>query len=436
MNPTRTARVATRQPVRHARDPDAIQLRLVGLRLAALMVALLSVLLLVLGAVAYVRTQDALLQPIRQAIQIRANGELRHVFDLSKEGGHEPLTEQEAAGVFITFVNRRMVVLGGSPSPFGNATPDRRAAEAAQDARVAIFSTRIHAGQQYMLYSKPVLHNGRAVGAVQTGMSEQQYRESLQALLQILLIVGGIGLVASGGITGLVVSRALLPIRQALRRQRDFVADAAHELRTPLTIMRSTAEVGLANGTEDEQQRAEQSLVQSNHLTHLVDDLSLLARADSGVLDLERSPLDLSRLTVETISGVEILAEEQGVRVEVDLPDELRMLGDAGRLRQLLLILLDNAVKYTPEGGDIEVSVERRRSRAQLRVHDSGPGIDAHDLPNLFDRFYQADRARGVAGSGLGLAIGRRIAEAHGGHLSAMNAPDGGAIFTISLPLA
>jgi len=112
------------------------------------------------------------------------------------------------------------------------------------------------------------------------------------------------------------------------------------------------------------------------------------------------------------------------------------MLGDAGRLRQLLLILLDNAVKYTPEGGDIEVSVERRRSRAQLRVHDSGPGIDAHDLPNLFDRFYQADRARGVAGSGLGLAIGRRIAEAHGGHLSAMNAPDGGAIFTISLPLA
>jgi signal transduction histidine kinase len=154
------------------------------------------------------------------------------------------------------------------------------------------------------------------------------------------------------------------------------------------------------------------------------------------VLTLERQPLDLSRLAIQTAEGVEILAEEHDVRLRVEAPEETRVLGDAGRLRQLLLILLDNALKHTPAGGAITVRVERQGGRARLQVRDSGPGIDPHDLPHLFDRFYRADRARSGEGMGLGLSIGRWIAEAHGGAIAAANAPDHGALFTVTLPLA
>ena len=147
-----------------------------------------------------------------------------------------------------------------------------------------------------------------------------------------------------------------------------------------------------------------------------------------------RAPLDLSRLVVETVAGVEVLAEDRGVRLVVETPGAVRVVGDAGRLRQALLILLDNALTYTPDDGSITVGAARRARAAA--GGDSGPGIAPEDLPHLFERFYRADKARGSTGSGLGLSIGRWIAEAHGGRLTAANAPGRGALFTVTLPLA
>ena len=131
-----------------------------------------------------------------------------------------------------------------------------------------------------------------------------------------------------------------------------------------------------------------------------------------------------------------ILAEDRGVRLCVEAPEETCVLGDAGRLRQVLLILLDNALTYTPDDGSITVRVARAGGQARLEVRDSGPGIAPADLPHLFERFYRADKARRSGGTGLGLAIGRWIAAAHGGRLTAANAPEGGALFTVTLPLA
>jgi signal transduction histidine kinase len=228
----------------------------------------------------------------------------------------------------------------------------------------------------------------------------------------------------------------LQPIHLALRRQRDFVADAAHELRTPLAIQRTAMELGLAADTLGAQQGAiEQALSQNVHLARLVDSLSLLARADSGAVTLERGPVDLARLAVEAGNGVEILAEERAVRLRVEAPHDTWVSGDAGRLRQVLLILLDNALKFTPDHGAITVRVARQGGQARLEVRDSGPGIAAEDLPYLFDRFYRADKARSSGGTGLGLAIARWIVEAHGGRITAANAPGGGALFAVTLPL-
>jgi signal transduction histidine kinase len=228
----------------------------------------------------------------------------------------------------------------------------------------------------------------------------------------------------------------LQPIRLSLQRQRDFVADAAHELRTPLTIMRGAAELGLTTSSPLEQQAAlEQTLVQTGHLTRLVEDLSLLARSDSGAVSVERAPVDLDHLVAETVEGVDILAEDRGVHLVRDVRGQARVLGDAVRLRQLLMILLDNALKHTPEGGTITVGVTSQGHRAQLQVRDTGSGIDPKDLPHLFDRFYRADKARSGDGTGLGLSIARWIAEVHGGQITAANGEQG-ATFTVTLPLA
>jgi signal transduction histidine kinase len=250
-----------------------------------------------------------------------------------------------------------------------------------------------------------------------------------------LVIITIVGLAISGVISVLVARRALTPIRLSLKRQRDFVADAAHELRTPLAIMRTAGEVGInASSMEEQQQTIEQMLVENQHLTRLVDDLSLLARADAEAVTIEHAPVHLARLVTDTAEEILPLAEERDIHLATDVQGSPVVMGDILRLRQLLLILTDNALKHTPAGGAVTLSLGAAGSRVRLQVIDSGPGIAPADLPHLFDRFYRSDRARVGEGTGLGLAIGRWIAEAHDGSITAGNRPEGGAVFTVLLP--
>jgi signal transduction histidine kinase len=244
----------------------------------------------------------------------------------------------------------------------------------------------------------------------------------------------GVGPAVSGLISVLLAQRALIPIRTAMQRQRQFVADAAHELRTPLAIMRTTGEVGM-NEPATQQATIEQMLAENAHLTRLVDDLSLLARADNAAIQIQSLPVNLAGLAMDTVTELQPLAEVQGLSLSAEADAPLLVSGDMMRLRQLMLILLDYAFKHAPEGGDVTVAVQRSSGRALIQVRDTGPGIAPADLPRIFDRFYRSDRARTGEGSGLGLAIGRWIVEAHGGSIGAANATNGGAVFTVTLPL-
>jgi len=456
------ARFAHRPPAgarAHGMDLDAAPLRRVGRRLAALTVGLLCALLLALGLTIYFSTRTVLLGSLQDIVKARATAVLvaspslgagpARPRDGDGDGDGPPARPPDRPeqgnvddGVVTTVANAHLGVLFSAP-PISTTLADPAAARAALAGHLSSpYSTQqVDANGPYLIYTArgPVRSRDGTVatGVAQARISEQQYLDSLRHLLIILLEVSAAGLLASALISVVLAGRALQPIRAAQRRQRDFVADAAHELRTPLAIMRGASELGLAAGTGPAQEAGlEQALAQNAHLTRLVENISTLARADSGAVDLVRAPLDLSRLVVETVAGVDVLAEDRGVRLVVETPGAVRVVGDAGRLRQALLILLDNALTYTPDDGSIMVSVARQGGHARLRVGDSGPGIAPEDLPHLFERFYRADKARGSVGSGLGLSIGRWIAEAHGGHITAANAPGRGALFTVTLPLA
>jgi signal transduction histidine kinase len=149
---------------------------------------------------------------------------------------------------------------------------------------------------------------------------------------------------------------------------------------------------------------------------------------------IDRRPVQLSSLVADTVAEISSLAEERGVNLTVSAADNVQVMGDIVRLRQLLLILVDNALKHTPSGGIIRVLLDSAGGRARLQVVDSGPGIPPADLGRIFDRFYRSDRARTGEGSGLGLAIGQWIVTAHGGQIQAGNTIPHGAVFTVTLP--
>jgi len=227
-------------------------------------------------------------------------------------------------------------------------------------------------------------------------------------------------------------------LQRAGEVRRSMTADIAHELRTPLSVQRANLEA-LEDGvypltTEQLQPILEQNLM----LTRLVDDLRSLALAEAGQLTLERMPTNLRTLADRMLERFSAQAAAAGVSLSLDAPAHLPNIPiDPGRVEQIITNLLSNALRYTPTGGQIRLGLGEGAEALALTVRDSGAGIPVEALPHVFERFYRADRSRSRAegGSGLGLAIARQFAEAHGGTLTAANHPEGGAVFTLSLPL-
>jgi signal transduction histidine kinase len=283
---------------------------------------------------------------------------------------------------------------------------------------------------------------GRGTFTVQIVQDRTTEQQTLQVIQTVLLVGGLLVLIVSFGFGTIYARRALVPIREslasqrtALRRQREFAADASHELRTPLTVIRSSVEhlerhrdepvasVGSALEDIDDEVR---------HMTAMVEDLLLLARSDSGAVALEHVPVDLGDVAADGASAMAKPASDRGVRVEVDLQPAV-VVGDPARLRQLVMILVDNAIRHSPADGLVGVAVRAAPNGAVLMVQDDGPGIRPEDLPHVFERFYRAPSSPG-GGTGLGLAIASWIVERHGGRIEVTNRTEGGARFVVRLP--
>ena len=259
---------------------------------------------------------------------------------------------------------------------------------------------------------------------------------ALAVLLTVLAVGGLLVLAIALGVGWLYAERALVPIRDAMRRQRDFAADASHELRTPLSVVKGSVAHLRRHPNQpvaDVGDALDDIEAETDRLGALVDDLLLLARSDSAALELALEPTDLGEVTLDAAGSLAPLAFERDVRIEADA-EPLPYNGDPGRLRQLVRILIDNAIRHAPPGSVVGVSARADGETAQLRVEDAGVGFRDDDLPRVFDRFWRAPGEH-AGGTGLGLAIAAWIAERHGGAIEASNRPDGGARLQVRLPL-
>jgi signal transduction histidine kinase len=221
--------------------------------------------------------------------------------------------------------------------------------------------------------------------------------------------------------------------------RRDLVANVSHELKTPITAIRAHLE-NLLDGVErPDPATLDVMLAQVERLGRLVDQLLDLSRLESGEVPLRIEELPLQPLVDTLISEIDVALPGRGVRLRNDVPEDLPALSaDRERVHQVLFNLVDNAVRFTPEGGSVTVSARRRNGSVEVAVTDTGSGIPPEHLPRLFERFYRADpaRGRGEGGTGIGLAIARSVVEAHGGQIRAESEPGRGSVFTFDLPSA
>lgn len=347
----------------------------------------------------------------------------------------------------------------------------------------AVFETvRLRDGSRLRLVTVPILEGGRMLGIVQVGSPLEGIEEALDQLLLILLVAVPLVLVVASLGGSFLANKALRPVDEITRTAqrigsgdlsqrislegrlddeigrlvstfnemigrlessflqiKRFTADASHELKTPLTVLKGEIEVGLKRQRRPEEYRRvlASCLEEVDRMSRIVDDLLTLARADMGALQLQKERVDLGEVAEGVWRSLGRIAEEKGLRFTFQRDGEVAVWGDKDRLRQLLVNLVDNALKYTPPGGEVRLRVERDDTLALLTVQDTGEGIPPEDQERVFERFYRVDKARSRqrGGTGLGLSICKWIAEAHGGKISLESEVGKGSTFVVQLPL-
>jgi heavy metal sensor kinase len=237
------------------------------------------------------------------------------------------------------------------------------------------------------------------------------------------------------------LNEMLVRIESSVQRITQFTADASHDLRTPLALIRSSSELALRRSRSEEEYRETLSgiLATSDETTGLIENLLTLARADAGAASLQFQPVDLIPHVRKTAEEAHVLAAGKGVRVMKELPRApVWVTADAAAIERVFRIVLENAVKYTPSGGEIGILFHNGHGAAHVEIRDTGIGIPAKDLPHIFERFYRADEARSreTGGSGLGLAIAQWLIDMHQGSIEVKSTFGCGSVFSISLPLA
>ena len=283
------------------------------------------------------------------------------------------------------------------------------------------------------IFSPPLplqtVYVGKDVTAMYNGMEKATWA---------LAVLGGVALVFAAGIGYVLSGGAMKPVREAYEKQRQFAADASHELRTPLAVVLASADLLRSDPSITSpflKQVIEDVRDEVKKMTKLVSDLLTVARTDGKANQMRLVRMDLVSAVQQTVRIMRPFAEKKDIVIDEELPKRVEIHADEQKIRQLILILVDNAVKYTPEHGRISVCVQEDRGSVKLSVSDTGIGIAPEHQERIFERFYRVDKARSrrMGGNGLGLAIAREIVEAHGGSIAVESEPGKGTTFHIRL---
>jgi len=305
---------------------------------------------------------------------------------------------------------------------------------------VAVFSQDMKSTNvRIMMASHPIVVDGDLVGTVYVGKEISAVYRGLQKATYTLTVLAVLALLIATGIGYVMAGKAIVPLREAYEKQRQFAADASHELRTPLSVVLASAEI-LESDTSITSPFLKQVIGdihdEVKKMTKLVSDLLVVARSDNQALKLKLTKVDLAAALDQTLRLMQPLAEKKNLTLRREGLNTLTAKLDEQKIKQLMLILVDNAVKYTPSSGTITVRLtEPSTGKLVFSVADTGIGIAPEDQQRIFDRFYRVDKARSreMGGNGLGLAIAQEIVQLHDGAIKVESQPGAGTTFTVIL---
>jgi two-component system OmpR family sensor kinase len=457
----------------------------IRLRLTLWYLLLLAVILGVFSVGVWLLMRHTLYQNLEESIKNRAAS----LLDVIQYDGNSPFltglgssNDQNSDERFVRVFDADGSVTYDGTASVGRVPVDTQAVEAALSGGPRNRRDNVVAdGEPMRVRMLPIVRDGVVLGVLEVGQSEDEVSEALTSLLVIIGLAYPVTLAVAGFGGVFLASRALSPIdsvtraarrvsaedlRQrlniktaddevgrlartfneminrleiAFKQQRQFTTDASHELRTPLTVIKGQIDVALQNEREPEAYRLVLRTINEevDRLIRLAGSLLTLTRADSGQIPLTLEKVELWELATLVLDQMEPLATNKGVQLSLEPGPRAVLKADEDLLLQLMLNLLDNAIKYTPQGGRVVTGWGVRDDLVEVWVQDTGIGISPEHLPYLFDRFYRVDKARAPSegGSGLGLAISNWIAKAHGGSISVESIPGQGSRFTVLLPV-
>ncbi|MEX2459731.1 MAG: ATP-binding protein [Paenibacillaceae bacterium] len=312
---------------------------------------------------------------------------------------------------------------------------------ASGEVKYATFLSRSGEKVHLLFAGRPIYVDGLYQGAIYTGADISQQAEIFRKLFLVLIVLSAIFFVVSVFLGYVMSSKAMGPIFRSFKRQQQFVADASHELRTPISVIQSSLEVIEVEERETMQPFSRQVLDdlqdEVRRMSSLLQDLLTLARVDADQMQLQFDDFSIQDEIEKMIRKLQPLADEKQQSLTLESTQDVMIRADRGRLQQLMMILLDNAIQYTPVKGSIVISVQFHGHSMALSIADTGAGIAKERQQDIFERFYRNDsaRAHGRGNVGLGLSIAKWIVEAHNGTIQVKSEPDQGSTFTATLPV-
>lgn len=295
--------------------------------------------------------------------------------------------------------------------------------------------------ENILLSGRTIYEHGHLIGTIYAGTNISEETQIIRTLLLILVTLSILFIIASALLGFWMAGRAMIPISNAFKRQKEFTADASHELRTPLSIMQSSLEVIEA---EDREKLSPFSVTvlddlkdEVKRMAHLVNDLLFLARSDLGKEQINKEWFSMTDLLEKVQRKFQYEAEKKSLQLNVTIQNEIRAYGDVEKITQLLFILIDNAIKYNVQNGNVSISACKDNNQIKIDVSDTGVGIPAEHQNRIFDRFYRVDQARSRenGSSGIGLSIANWIVQVHKGKIAVKSEEGKGTTFSIYLPL-